>query len=783
MRWNDLRLLPGAAAIWSLAAIGILLGAQAAIAACAVLCSSVLAAIVVIPRRAITHILFAHLAVVALAGVLLFPVLLRHDETSRALHTAAEEGLVVQLAVTARADPAAPSSGPEWSRYGLQMMARTIPARARIGAEEVSVPASVPVLVRSSGEQSQAALGRVRGGQDVWVRGTVRSSDGLLVLSVTEARPIPATGISAIAQHLRHRLRDLARDNTAHLPTDEAALVRGMTSGDTHGLGQRSEEIMQRAGISHLVAVSGANIALILAAVIAPLLLAGVRRRPRLMIAGLAMAGYVFLVGEEPSVQRAATMAAPVLIARFAGVRASPVAALALTVALWSVLDPVTAASIGFALSALATGAILIAAPPLANAITEATGERISRVPALVLAVPLVAQLAVTPILITLAPEVSAWAVPVNMLVGPVVGPTTVIGVIALLLGPVWPAAAQLLNTIAAGGAHVVLLIAGTADALPGSRIPVPEGTPGVLLAIAALAVAAIAVAGRRSRTVRWVMAALLVAATTPALAPLLPGRTGQEWTVAACAVGQGDAVLLRSGGSTVLIDTGPEPEPLRDCLNRLHVDAIDLLILTHPHADHTGGRSALTGERAPAEQWVCPLPHAARDVAAGDMVSPVVAGETWQQDGLVLEALWPPSAQAAESAALREDGSGEGDAANDCSVVVSATWPDGTRLVSLGDLEPVAQRELATSEPGPARIVKVAHHGSRRQDAGLYEHLAPELALITVGKENSFGHPTDHVLDLLGEVGAQVVRTDRHGTVILPADAIDEPLSVGPPR
>ena len=102
---------------------------------------------------------------------------------------------------------------------------------------------------------------------------------------------------------------------------------------------------------------------------------------------------------------------------------------------------------------------------------------------------------------------------------------------------------------------------------------------------------------------------------------------------------------------------------------------------------------------------------------------------------------------------------------------------------MSLGDLEPVAQRELAATVPGPARIVKVAHHGSRRQDAGLYEHLAPELALITVGKENSFGHPTDHVLDLLGDVGAQVVRTDRHGTVILPADAIDEPLSVGPPR
>src|SRR5699024_2602405 len=109
-------------------------------------------------------------------------------------------------------------------------------------------------------------------------------------------------------------------------------------------------------------------------AVLVPLLLAGVRRRPRLLAAGIVVAGYVWLVGDEPSVQRAATMAVPLLAARFAGVRASPVAALALTVALWSVLDPVTAASIGFLLSALATAAILVAAPPLAAALSELTG-------------------------------------------------------------------------------------------------------------------------------------------------------------------------------------------------------------------------------------------------------------------------------------------------------------------------------------------------------------------------------------------------------------------------
>lgn len=798
MRWHDLRLLPGATTVWVLAVLGIAAGAQAAIAACAVLAVTLLTVAVVVSRPGFTHLLLAHLGVVALAGILLFPALVRHDHAVDQLQAASEDALIVEIGLTLRADPAAPTAGPEWSRAGLQVMARTLPSRARIGDEEVRLPASVPVLVRTSGDEAEQQLAQARGGEAVQARGKVRASGGLLVLSVTEVRSIPARGPTALAQNARQQLRDLARHNTRHLPSDEAALVRGMTSGDTHGLGDRSEEIMQRAGISHLVAVSGANIALVLAAVIAPLLLAGVRRRPRLLIAGLAVAAYVWLVGEEPSVQRAATMVTPLLIARYMGVRASPVAALALTVALWSVVDPVTSASVGFALSALATAAILIGAPPLARAITEATGERIRTVPALVLAVPLVAQLACTPILVTLAPEVSAWAVLVNMMVGPIVGPTTVIGLIALLLGPVWGPAAQLLNTVAAGGAHLVLLIARTADALPGSRIPVPEGTTGVVGAVAVIVMLAVAVAGRRSVLVRWAMAAVLVAVTAPGLATHLPGREAPSWTVAACAVGQGDAVLLRSGSTTVLIDTGPAPEPLRECLNRLDVDRIDLLILTHPHADHIGGRSALTGPRAPAQQWVCPLPDATRDVAVGSIPQPVTTGETWQQDGLALEVLWPPSAEAAQSAALREDGSGEGDAANDCSIAIAATWPDGTRLVALGDLEPVAQKELAALQPGPAHIVKVAHHGSRRQHDALYEQLDPALALVTVGKENTFGHPTDHTLELLGAVGAQVVRTDRHGTVILPphdpagrvgdADPSGphgpgEPRSVGPPR
>ena len=783
----DLRLLPGATCVWALAVLGVTAGTAAAVAAAAVLVALALTAITLGGGSRAAQSLYAHLGIVVLAGILLFPALERHGATGALLEEAAADGLIVELTLVAAADPAAPSGGPEWARAGLQTRARTVQGPAWLGREEATLLGSLPVLLRATGE-AEEGLARVRAGDSAEVRGTVAVSGSLMILRATEVRPVVAPGIAGKAQTARHTLRQIARDATSHLPADEAALVRGMTTGDTRGMSERTEEIMRRAGISHLVAVSGANIAFVLAAVLIPLLLAGVRRRPRLLAAGMMVAGYVWLVGDEPSVQRAATMAVPLLAARYAGVRASPVAALALTVALWSVLDPVTAASVGFLLSALATAAILLAAPPLATALVELSGERIGRTAALVLAVPLVAQLACTPLLILLTPEISLWAVGVNMLVGPLVGPSTVIGLIALVLGAWWFPAAQALYTVASGGAHLVLLIARTADALPGSRIPVPEGATGALLAIAVLLAAAIAVAARRVPLVRWVVTALLVLALAPGIGRMLPVSTGPQWFLALCAIGQGDALLMRPqtstrDGPTVLLDTGPDPAALRQCLDRLQVTRIDLLVLSHPHQDHTGGTEALRGARAPVQQWVCPLPEASGDAVPGAPLTVATTGETWQREGMSLRVLWPGSEEDALRASAAQGGSSEGDAANDCSLALEVVWADGTRLLTLGDLEPAAQAELAALGPGQADIVKVAHHGSRFQHAPLYQQLDADLALVPVGRDNSFGHPTEELLGLLRQTGAHVVRTDVHGTVVIPADGEAAPRSVGPAR
>lgn len=769
---TDLRLLPTATATWILAVVGITAGAWRATAVGALVVGAVIAILAVPVMRGTARRLAAHLVLFALVGCLLLPALHRHDAAVAVFEQAEQESKVLHITATVTGEPRQHSRTELWATEQMMMPVRTMGGVMRSGSTTLHLPARLPVLVTVDA----AALPRsFRDGDTVQLRGRARVDGSRIVLAARRITPLPDRGPLGALRDLRQHVRAVARRATEHLPGDEAALVRGMTTGDTHGLSARSEEIMQRGGITHLVAVSGANIALVVGAVLVPLLLLGVRRRPRILAAAAAMSVYVWLVGDEPSVQRAATMAAPMLAARFMGVRASPVAALAMTVAVWSVLDPVTSTSVGFLLSALATAAILIAAPPAARILVEMTGERISTSVALLVTVPLLAQAVCTPVLILLEPEISIWAVPVNIAVAPFIGPGTVLGLLGLAAGLAWLPAAQLLCTIAGGSSHLVLMIAGAADALPGSRIPVPAGATGALIAAVVILLAAGACVLRRLRMVRFAAAALLVAVLAPTLVGRLPGLGIPDWQVAACDVGQGDAVLVRpaGGGATVLIDTGPDPAALTACLHRLGVTRIDLLVLTHPHADHVGGAPALTGDLTPAEQWICPL-EAARDasaIAAGPAPIPAVTGTAWSRDGVGISVLWPPSAEAAEQASRREQGNGEGDAANDCSVTVSVTWSSGARMIALGDLEPAAQRELSALQPGPADVVKVAHHGSRRQHAALYEQLAPRTALVTVGAENTFGHPTAAALDMLHGLGARVIRTDEHGTVVLDID------------
>jgi competence protein ComEC len=242
---------------------------------------------------------------------------------------------------------------------------------------------------------------------------------------------------------------------------------------------------------------------------------------------------------------------------------------------------------------------------------------------------------------------------------------------------------------------------------------------------------------------------------------PLVGSATRpDEWDVAACDIGQGDAVLVRTAETTALIDTGPDPAALTRCLALLGITRIDLLILTHWDADHVGGASAVVGL---VETVLHGPPDGDRSsrvlgplTRGGAEAVEVVAGRRGALGDARWRVLWP------------KPGAAPG---NDASVVLDVDAP-GYRAVFLGDLGEGAQTRLLRSiDLGPVDLVKVAHHGSADQSEALYRELAATVGVIGVGADNGYGHPTDRLLGLLNATGTVVVRTDHSGTAVLTAD------------
>ncbi len=669
------------------------------------------------------------------------------------------------------------------ARAADRWFVRAVPLEGtvRIGHTPVTLPDGTRYILTFS--DSAATKGQARkeaghSGAEVRVRGSFERRGSTIFVTVASVSPRPP-GNNASNRTFHNGAREFFRHRfvkaTETLPSEEAALVQGFVLGDASGLSTDTEEAMRTSGLTHLVAASGSNIALAYAFVVMPLLYTGARRKTRVVVGSVAIALYVWLVGPEPSLVRAATMAIPLLIARFVGFRTPPLNALAGAVLVWSCAQPALASSVGFVLSVVATAAIIVGAPRCAEIIREWSGDRVGEIGALAVAVPLVAQAACTPILVLLCPEISVWSVAANMLAELVVAPATLVGFAGVILAILWPPAALPCVWVSGGGAHVLIGIARGAETLPGAHIPVAPGARGAIFATAAVIAACIVLWLRHESVFRWAVAggAVLALAVWGLRGPLNSGPNG--WHVALCDVGQGDALLLRGDDApqapVVLIDSGPEPQALADCLDTLKVQSVDLLIATHPHADHTGGLPALVGGRYPRRVWACPLDNETETQFPHAEVQYPVQGHEARVGDLGVKVLWPRSGEEATRMGSLENG-GEESGLNDCSIAVAASIPGvdggpGTTLAALGDLEPKVQASLAKGGVDPATIVKVAHHGSRRQSPDLYGKLNPRIALIGVGA-NSFGHPHRDTRDMLEGRGSRILRSDQCGLTTL---------------
>jgi competence protein ComEC len=608
------------------------------------------------------------------------------------------------------------------------------------------------------------------------------------------------------------RMREAAEQAVSTgLDPPRAALARGMVLGEDEALDEDTREAFRVSGLAHLLAASGQNVMLLVALALPGLAALGLGLRGRLTGALALIALYVPLAGAGPSIQRAGVMGAAGIVAVLASRPASRWYAVLLAAAVTLAIDPRFAADPGWQLSFAAVVAILLLASPFAKRL------RARRVPAPVAeaaALTAAATLGTAPLLAFHFERVSLVSLPANLLAAAAVAPVMWLGMLAVAAGALAPALAALPNVLAA---YPLAYLGWLADAA--ARVP-HAGVSGHLGSAASVAVAysllGVMVGGllERRRVRRLLSAAMgRPAAATAGAGDRAPndrsplrdkpspgGRFRQRGRALAAAglvlaaavllaawlhshrtpappdphdvvvsfldVGQGDATLVQHGGATVLVDTGPPGSKLLARLREAGVRRIDLLVLTHAQADHDGGAADVlsrlpVGHVLDGGEQRTQLHARALAVAAARHVarSAPDAGQAVRAGPLTLRILWP----------RREPPSDHPGVDPNDRAIVAHVRAGAFDLLLPADAESNVTGSL---DLPPVEALKVAHHGS--EDPGtpdLLTRLRPRIAVIEVGRGNTYGHPRPSLLAALRTVPA-VYRTDRDGTVRLTVHA-----------
>ena len=493
---------------------------------------------------------------------------------------------------------------------------------------------------------------------------------------------------------------------------------------------------------------------------------AGVRAYALVGLGLVVVVWFVLLARPQPSVLRAAVMGSIALVAVAAAGRTQAVRTLLAAAVALLLIDPWLARSWGFALSVAATAGLVLFARRWSGQLPPRWPKPLRDA----LAVALAAQLATLPLVVALSGQVAVFSVVANLLAAPAVPFATVLGAASAVIAPVLPSAASALAWIGQWPTTWIASVAEWAATRPVATLPWPDGWLGAVLSVMAIAVGwALWRCGARRRwwrRSRVVPAALAVICLVVAFL-LGPGRWPPPgWVIVACDVGQGDALVVNVGdGAAMVVDAGPDPALIKRCLDQLGVDHVPLLVLTHFHADHVGGVPGVLASSQVDAVLVSPLhdpPEHVSSVAQWTADIDVVEarpGQVGSWGDASWRVLWP--GQPIES---------EGSAANNASVVLVMNV-SGVSMLLTGDVEPEAQRALFETGVPDVDVLKVPHHGSPHQEAAFLEASNSEVALVSAGEDNNYGHPDPELLASLVSSGTVVGRTDRQGSVAVVAD------------
>jgi competence protein ComEC len=611
------------------------------------------------------------------------------------------------------------------------------------------------------------------------------------------------------ARDLENVRRGAADALTRVLPEPEAGLAAGILVGLRDRVNREVAAAFTTAGVSHVVAISGWNIAIVAAAIAT---VAGrLGRRRRSVVTILAIVAYVAFAGASASVVRAAAMAGVVLLARESGRAGRAAAALGWAATLLLLSDPELIGDAGFQLSSLATAGLIAWATPITVWIDGLGRGRLPRWLAESLGVSLAAQAATLPIVLASFGRLAVLSPVVNLAVVPLVAPAMAVGLVALgaglAVGAGLPAA---LGAVLAAPGWVILrllvAIVQAAAALPFASVELAPPFDTLAAGISVVAMAGflrwrrkrvgqrhevappVAPAGRsdgtnvghgrpgpgRRRPLERGLAIALILALA-VVGGVAMARPGGFARITVLDVGQGDAILVEgSRGGRLLIDGGPDPDRLLVALDRRIPPwdrRIDTVILSHPHEDHVAGLALLLARYQvsrvlePGMRGRGPGYEAWLEMAAlpgRPQRSAIAAGDRLTVDEISMRVLWPIRGR------VPVDPPDEGTGINNVSVVVAGEVGQ-RRFLLMGDVEEAIDPELLATGLSHVDVLKVAHHGSRTATTQAFvDAVRPKIAVASAGAGNPYGHPTKATLERLAAGGARVLRTDQHGTVVV---------------
>ena len=569
----------------------------------------------------------------------------------------------------------------------------------------------------------------------------------LIVDKEFEVLTVPSRWAAALAA-IRTGLRTHSGDG------DAGALIPGMVLGDTSKQTAQFKDQMKRSGLTHLVAVSGANFAIVSSFVLWCMQFVIRRNNYRIIATAIALGCFIALVRPSPSVLRAAAMAAVLLSAQATKRKTDSLPALGFAIAAVVLGDPWQSRDAGFALSVLATAGLLLFAPVIENQLP--THKKLAGA----LAPPIAAIVFCSPILVALSGYLSPMSIFANLLAAPFVAPITIVGFIAALVSPLAPALTSVLIYLIRVPAGSIATIAHWSSEFP--VLTIHNGLIGFV--IVTVLVGFLWLFKKSWRRSTAVLVVIILSLTWVQRWP------AGDWQIANCDVGQGDSMVINlQHGKAIVIDVGPDPVAENKCLRNLGITEVPLLILSHFHADHVGGLSGLMQSRGVGQVWISnnlePLLESTHSLALlrESKIVTVQKGLVSQIGGIQFEILWPENT-------TRNFGAmpGDGSQINNSSIAMLVTAPDWS-MFTAGDIEPPVQHEILGSVR-KVDIYKVSHHGSKYQDQQLMSALSAQIAVISVGVKNSYGHPAPETIAALTRLGTQVVRTDIDGAVAITA-------------